>query len=891
MKEVKPTYYNINQLRNHLWASLVQELSKAIHTGKDPMETIGSIIEKLDFVEEYYAFPGKGKLQKIKEQIRDGKYVEAHQKISGTAQKIVSRAYRNSISVSQELENNEKQTLESTTYKEYANAGKKYFELLLVDRISDQEARLLKDKFKELQKPDDAFFYGINVQPSLQDALIALFFNSNIQAVVIYFAPIYASEKINDDFSPYMQNLNIVKCKKENESDLGPILAKAIQRFRPDIDLYYVTDTELANLKDSTLDNFERIFYGKEDLQEMHLSILKGIQKRFKAPFFSALKEYSKKPTGVFHAMPISRGNSVFKSHWISDFGEFYGRNVFLAETSATTGGLDSLLQPTGPLKQAQEMAAKAYGANQTFFVTNGTSTANKIVLQSIIQPGDIVMIDRDCHKSHHYALVLAGGVPVYLDSYPIEEYSMYGAVPLSVIKEKLYELKENGRLDAVKMLILTNCTFDGLVYNPEMVMQEILTIKPDMVFLWDEAWFAFASFTYLYRQRTAMFNAKRLFNRYQSKEYKTKYKKHIQSLQKGEHPKLPDPEKVKIRVYATQSTHKTLSSFRQGSMIHIWDEDYRRKVSDVLHEAYMTHTSTSPNYQLLASLDVGRRQVQFEGFEMVENSLERSMELRVKINQNETLKKYFKILTSEDVIPTTYRKSGLQRYYSKSKGWLRMENAWKNDEFVLDPTKITLSIGATGVDGDTFKNAYLMDQFNIQINKTSRNTILLMTNIGTTSSSVAYLTNALLQIANELDDKTKAMNHHELLVHNKRITSLTQDLPPLPDFSSFHATFQAVAGVPGGNIREPYFKAYEERNCTYSTLEDCLQKLKSGEELVSTSFVIPYPPGFPVLVPGQVVSLEIIEFLLALDVTEIHGYRPELGLKLFTEQALQQKV
>lgn len=890
MKEAKPAYYNINQLRNHLWTSLGQELSTAIHTGEDPMETIGSIIEKLDFVEEYHAFPGKGKLQKIKEQIQDGKYVEAHQKISATAQKIVSRAYRNSIDISEEFEDDEKQILENTSYKEYANAGKKYFELLLVDSMSEQEVKALKDKFKNLQRPDDAFFYDINVQPSLQDALIALFFNSNIQAVVIYFAPVYASKKINDDFLPYVQNLDIVKCKKENESDLGPILAKAIQKFRPDIDLYYVTDTELASLKDSTLDNFERIFYGKEDLQEMHLSILKGIQKRFKTPFFSALKEYSKKPTGVFHAMPISRGNSVFKSHWISDFGEFYGRNVFLAETSATTGGLDSLLQPTGPLKQAQEMAAKAYGANQTFFVTNGTSTANKIVLQSIIQPGDIVLIDRDCHKSHHYALVLAGGVPVYLDSYPIEEHSMYGAVPLSVIKEKLYELKENGRLDVVKMLILTNCTFDGLVYNPEVVMQEILAIKPDMVFLWDEAWFAFASFTYLYRQRTAMFNAKRLFNRYQSKEYRAKYKKHIQALQKGAHSTLPNPEKVKIRVYATQSTHKTLSSFRQGSMIHIWDEDYRRKVADVLHEAYMTHTSTSPNYQLLASLDVGRRQVQFEGFEMVENSLERSMELRVKINQNETLKKYFKILTSEDVIPAMYRKSGLQRYYSKSKGWLRMENAWKNDEFVLDPTKITLSIGATGVDGDTFKNAYLMDQFNIQINKTSRNTILLMTNIGTTSSSVAYLTNALLQIAHELDDKTKAMNHHELMVHNKRITSLTQDLPPLPDFSSFHTTFQAVAGVPGGNIREAYFKAYKEGNCTYSTLEECLQKLRNGEELVSTSFVIPYPPGFPVLVPGQVVSLEIIAFLLALDVTEIHGYRPELGLKLFTEQALQQK-
>ena len=84
----------------------------------------------------------------------------------------------------------------------------------------------------------------------------------------------------------------------------------------------------------------------------------------------------------------------------------------------------------------------------------------------------------------------------------------------------------------------------------------------------------------------------------------------------------MPDPEKVKIRVYSTQSTHKTLSSFRQGSMIHIYDEEFEKKTEDSFHEAYMTHTSTSANYQILASLDVGRRQVVFEGFELVKKVL-----------------------------------------------------------------------------------------------------------------------------------------------------------------------------------------------------------------------------------------------------------------------------
>ena len=284
-----------------------------------------------------------------------------------------------------------------------------------------------------------------------------------------------------------------------------------------------------------------------------------------------------------------------------------------------------------GLLKKAQEMARDAYGSQHTYFVTNGTSTANKIVMQALVQPGDVVMIDRDCHKSHHYGLVLSGAFPVYLDSYPIEKYSMYGAVPLSHIIDKMVQLKKTGRLDKVKMLLLTNCTFDGLVYNVERFMQEVLAIKPDMIFLWDEAWFAFAGFTYNYKQRTGMHTAKKLSSKYKTPEYKKLYKDHIKTLKEGELPKLPNPDEVRIRVYSTQSTHKTLSSFRQGSMIHIYDEDFRRKSESTFLEAYMTHTSTSPNYQMLASLDAGRRQVQFEGFELVEKSIELAMVLRAK--------------------------------------------------------------------------------------------------------------------------------------------------------------------------------------------------------------------------------------------------------------------
>ena len=167
-------------------------------------------------------------------------------------------------------------------------------------------------------------------------------------------------------------------------------------------------------------------------------------------------------------------------------------------------------------------------------------------------------------------------------------------------------------------MLLLTNCTFDGIVYDVGRVMEECLAIKPDLVFLWDEAWFAFARFHPVYRPRTAMRGARTLAEQLQLPEFRERYDKFAEEVGAIasaddevllERRLLPDPARARVRVYSTQSTHKTLTSLRQGSMIHVWDQDFSQKVEATFHEAYMTHTSTSPNYQILASLDLGRRQ------------------------------------------------------------------------------------------------------------------------------------------------------------------------------------------------------------------------------------------------------------------------------------------
>ena len=198
-----------------------------------------------------------------------------------------------------------------------------------------------------------------------------------------------------------------------------------------------------------------------------------------------------------------------------------------------------------------------------------------------------------------------------------------------------------------------------------------------------------------------------------------------------------------------------------------------------------------------------------------------------------------------------------------------------------------------TGLDGSTFKDKVLMDRYGIQINKTSRNTVLFMTNIGTTRSSTAYLIEVLVKIAQSIDEEFDDSSPVEHRIQQARVAALTEQQPPLPDFSRFHDAFRSDPSGHSveGDLRKAYFLAYDAEACEYLSLErgPLDQAIASGREVVSSSFVIPYPPGFPILVPGQVIDQQIIDFMRALDVKEIHGYRPELGLRVFTEDALQQ--
>ena len=767
-----------------------------------------------------------------------------------------------------------------------------FYTVLLADDAPATAPDCLAECLRALRTPSDDVQFELLVVPSVEDAIAAVALNGEIQAAIIRDdLPLRSRDRL-----PLMNTL----LGANEEVDIPDRAndwvecGEWIRELRPHIDIYLLTDESIAAGDDTEPDVYDRTFYRLNDVTDLHSTVLAGIRNRFATPFFDALRAYAAAPVGQFHALPIARGASIFNSKSLQDMGEFYGRNIFMAETSTTSGGLDSLLDPHGNIKKAMDKAAHTWNADHTYFVTNGTSTANKIVVQSLTRPGDIVLIDRNCHKSHHYGLVLAGAYPLYLDAYPLPQFAIYGAVSLYTIKKALLDLEATGQLHRVRMLLLTNCTFDGVVYNPRRVMEEVLAIKPDICFLWDEAWYAFATAVPWARQRTAMVSAEHLEQMLASPEYAQEYRNWSASMEGVDRSEwldrrlLPDPSRARVRVYATHSTHKSLSALRQASMVHVRDQDFNALTRDSFGEAFLTHTSTSPNQQLLASLDLARRQVDIEGFQLVRQTYDMALVFRHRVRKDRLISKWFRILDESDLVPEEFRASAVSSYRQVRQGALAEWNeAWRSDQFVLDATRVTLFIGATGMNGYDFREKILMERFGIQINKTSINSVLLIFTIGVTWSSVHYLLDVLRRVAIDFDRSESAASAADRALQQRHVEEITQDLPHLPDFSEFDVAFRPVDACMFGDMRAAFYAGYEETDREHVLIGMAGRRLAEGKTLVSTTFVVPYPPGFPVLVPGQVVSKEIIYFLAQLDVKEIHGYNPDLGLSVFTEAAL----
>jgi arginine decarboxylase len=605
---------------------------------------------------------------------------------------------------------------------------------------------------RALDNPLGIAFGGV---ATAKEALAAIESDGDLQAVLV-------------DDTLYTLSKNGSNPKKKLQMSALE-LVRRITRLRPELDVYILIAQEK---EDDVVDALfaeavDGYFYREErDYRGIYRILNAQIQERARTPFYDQLKNYVWMAKDQWHTPGHSSGESLRGSPWVNDFYDFMGEHVFDADLSVSVPMLDSLMEPTGVIAEAQAMAAKAFGAKRTFFATNGTSTANKVIFQTLLAPGEKLLLDRNCHKSVHHGVVLSGAHPVYLDSALNRKYGLYGPVPKKVL---LREIKKHPDAQA---LILTSCTYDGLRYDLEPIVEA--AHKQGIKVIVDEAWYGFARF----------------------------------------HPEFRPTALDAGADYATQSTHKVLSAFSQASMIHVNDPGFREHL---FRENFNMHTSTSPQYGLIASLDVARKQAVMEGFKLLSRTLELTNEVKKLVNST----RVFRVLELEDLLPEQVRHDGIR----------------------LDPTKVTIDISGCGYTVDDLQKV-LFERYNIQTEKSTFNTLTLLLTIGTTRSKVSRLYDALMRIAREGRQPRRLIQ--------------TPDIP----------AFTKLKYLP----RDAYYCGGE----LLPVLDERERVNRGLAGRICADQIVPYPPGIPVLVPGQLITRKVAEYVANLlrsqKRMEVHG-------------------
>ena len=546
--------------------------------------------------------------------------------------------------------------------------------------------------------------------------------------------------------------------------DGADALVRSLKALRAELDLFLAVEqsSEFSGHEVELLDRND------DNISHLFRQVQSAIAHRANTPFADTLRDYVYSAKDAWHTPGHSGGASLRDSPWVSDFHQMMGEHIFNTDLSVSVQVLDSLLEPHSVIQEAQDLAAEAFGAKETFFVTNGTSTANKVIIQHLLGAGGKMIVDQACHKSIHHAVILFGVEPVYLHASLKEEYGFYGPVP----KQHIYDAIDSNS-DA-RLLVLTSCTYDGFYYDLKPIIE--YAHQHGMKVLIDEAWYAHGRF----------------------------------------HPDLR-PNALECGAdYVTQSTHKMLSAFSQASMIHVADPDFDEHR---FREDLNMHTSTSPQYAMIASLDVARKQMSMEGFLQLSRCIDVANRLRAGIDKTGV----FRVLKLEDMLPEELADDGIR----------------------LDPSKLSIDISASGMSARELQ-LELFENYGVQVEKVTHNTLSVLVTLGSTESKVLRLLNAFQKIA------IKASAGREVL---------RRSVPPLPQLSAFHV-------LP----RNAYFGKAKE----ISLLAEQHGLNEAVIGAISADLVVPYPPGIPVLIPGQEITDSIARFLLNLyhskNGMEIHG-------------------
>ena len=564
-------------------------------------------------------------------------------------------------------------------------------------------------------------------------------------------------------------------------------------------------------------------------------------------PFFKALINYAQDGSYSWHCPGHSGGVAFLKSPVGRMFHQFFGENMLRADVCNSVDELGQLLDHTGPVAASERNAARIFNADYCFFVTNGTSTSNKMVWHHTVAPGDVVVVDRNCHKSILHAIIMTGSIPVFLPP-TRNHYGIIGPIAQSEFTREAIERKiaANPLLKGVnpkkvkpRILTLTQSTYDGVLYNTETIKHALDGYIDTMHF--DEAWLPHAAFHKFYGSFHAM----------------------------GKNRARPQNQIV----FATQSTHKLLAGISQASQVLVQDAKKRKLDPHLFNEAYLMHSSTSPQYAIIASCDVSAAMMEAPGGRaLVEESIDESLDFRRamrKVDREYGKDWWFKVWGPEKLVN--------EGTIGTSADWMLKANAkWHGfgdlaEGFnLLDPIKCTLITPGLDMSGKFAKTGipasivtkYLVDH-GVVVEKTGLYSFFIMFTIGITKGRWNTLLTALQQFKDDFDRNQpcwKVMPEFTAAHPKYERIGLRELSQSIHEFYAKDNIARLVTDMYTDQI-EPVMKPSDAFACIAHGKTERVE-IDRLEGRVSTTLLTPYPPGIPLLIPGEKFNKRIVDYL-----------------------------
>ncbi|MES2498974.1 MAG: arginine/lysine/ornithine decarboxylase [Pseudomonadota bacterium] len=561
-------------------------------------------------------------------------------------------------------------------------------------------------------------------------------------------------------------------------------------------------------------------------------------------PFFKALTEYAADGSYSWHCPGHSGGVAFLKSPVGQMFHQFFGENMLRADVCNAVDELGQLLDHTGPVAASERNAARIYNCDHLYFVTNGTSTSNKMVWNSTVAPGDVVVVDRNCHKSILHAIIMTGAVPVFLMP-TRNHFGIIGPIPKSEFEWANIQKKIDRNpfiLDKSakpRVLTITQSTYDGVLYNVEEI-KDMLDGKIDTLHF-DEAWLPHATFHDFYGDYHAIGEGR--------------------------------PRCKESMVFSTQSTHKLLAGLSQASQILVQDAENNKLDRDIFNEAYLMHTSTSPQYSIVASIDVAAAMMEAPGgTALVEESLMEALDFRRamrKVDEDWGADWWFKVWGPDDL-----SEEGLEE---RDAWMLKANDAWHDfgnlaEGFnMLDPIKATIITPGLDIKGNfsdkfgipaAIVTKYLAEH-GVIVEKTGLYSFFIMFTIGITKGRWNTMVAALQQFKDDYDKNQPLW---------KVLPEFVQKQPRyekvgLRDLcEKIHAVYKAndVAKLTTEMYLSDMVPAMKPTDAFAKMAHRKIDRVAIDdlEGRVTAVLLTPYPPGIPLLIPGEQFNKVIVNYL-----------------------------